>query len=645
MFRFESPEYLYILLVIPILVVYYFWSIYQRRQALKSFGDLELLSTLMPQVSKYRPSIKYWMMTVVLALVSLLLARPQFGAKLEKVKKHGVEVVIALDISNSMLAQDIAPSRLMKAKRLISKLVENLHDDKVGLIVFAGEAYTQLPITSDFVSAKMFLETIDPTMIERQGTALGKAIQLASRSFTPQEGVSRAIVLITDGENHESGAEQAAKQAADLGIKLEILGIGSRDGAPIPMEDGSGDFRKDKDGKVVVTKLNEKMCQDLAKAGQGLYLHVDNSNAAQKRLLKEIDGLAKTDIESKTFTAYNEQFPYIAWIILVLLVVELLILEKRNRRFANIHLFRSHLSTKKSSTIKMILALIAFGGMSTMISPLYAQNMPQVRSVNNLPNKQSPQQQVHFEVQVKGPDQSEQPFNKKTDREVRRLLRKGNHYLKDSLMTEAQTCFMKAVDKDPKNGVAKYNLNQALMLGGVQQLKNSVDVQQQAAGGKMLREQHAMNYHNMGVMSMAAKNYKQAVECFKQSLRDNPKDEETRYNLALAQKLLKDQQQQQKKQDKNKDKDKQNKDKKKDDKKDQKKQDKKKDDPKKQKQNQNKDKKEKQQQQQQQGQKPKMSKQNAEQMLQSAMRDEKRIQDKVKKRKAAVSGRPLGKDW
>lgn len=643
MFRFESPEYLYILLVIPILVVYYFWSIYQRRQALKSFGDLELLSTLMPQVSKYRPSIKYWMMTVVLALVSLLLARPQFGAKLEKVKKHGVEVVIALDISNSMLAQDIAPSRLMKAKRLISKLVENLHDDKVGLIVFAGEAYTQLPITSDFVSAKMFLETIDPTMIERQGTALGKAIQLASRSFTPQEGVSRAIVLITDGENHESGAEQAAKQAADLGIKLEILGIGSRDGAPIPMEDGSGDFRKDKDGKVVVTKLNEKMCQDLAKAGQGLYLHVDNSNAAQKRLLKEIDGLAKTDIESKTFTAYNEQFPYIAWIILVLLVVELMILEKRNRRFANIHLFRSHLSTKKSSTIKMILALIAFGGMSTMISPLYAQNMPQVRSGNNLPNKQSPQQQVHFEVQVKGPDQSEQAFNKKTDREVRRLLRKGNHYLKDSLMTEAQTCFMKAVDKDPKNGVAKYNLNQALMLGGVQQLKNSVDAQQKAAGDKMLREQHAMNYHNMGVMSMAAKNYKQAVECFKQSLRDNPKDEETRYNLALAQKLLKDQQQQQKKQDKNKDKDKQNKDKKKDDKKDQNKQDQKKDDPKKQ--NQNKDKQDKQQQQQQQGQKPKMSKQNAEQMLQSAMRDEKRIQDKVKKRKAAVSGRPLGKDW
>lgn len=642
MFRFESPEYIYLLLLVPVLIGYYFWSRYQRRQALKRFGDAHLLATLMPQVSKYRPGVKYWLMTGIFALSCLLLARPQFGAKLEKVKKHGVEVVIALDISNSMLAQDIAPSRLMKAKRLISKIVENLHDDKVGLIVFAGEAYTQLPITSDFVSAKMFLETIDPSMIERQGTALGKAIQLAARSFTPQEGVSRAIVLITDGENHESGAEQAAKQAAELGIKLEILGIGSRDGAPIPMNDGSGDFRKDQDGKVVVTKLNEQMCQDLAKAGQGLYLHVDNSNAAQKRLLKEIDGLAKTDIESKTFTAYNEQFPYIAWIILILLVIELLILEKRNRRFAKIHLFKP-----RGNSAKAIIALVAVGGLSLLSSPLSAQNMQQGQPMGRGQQQmQNPQQQVQFEIKVKGPDESEHPFDKKTDREVRRLLIKGNRYLKDSLMTEAQTYYMKAADKDPKSGVAKYNLNQALMAGGVQQLKNSVDAQQQAADSKMLREQHAMNYHNMGVMSMAAKNYKQAVECFKQSLRDNSTDEETRYNLALAQKLLKDQQEQQQKQDKDKkNQDQQNKDQQKDDQKDQNKkdQDKKKDD--KQKQNQKKDQQEKKQQQQQQGQKPKMSKQNAEQMLQSAMRDEKRIQDKVKKRKAAVSGRPLGKDW
>ncbi len=642
MFRFESPEYIYLLLLVPVLIGYYFWSRYQRRQALKRFGDSHLLATLMPQVSKYRPGVKYWLMTSIFALSCLLLARPQFGAKLEKVKKHGVEVVIALDISNSMLAQDIAPSRLMKAKRLISKIVENLHDDKVGLIVFAGEAYTQLPITSDFVSAKMFLETIDPSMIERQGTALGKAIQLAARSFTPQEGVSRAIVLITDGENHESGAEQAAKQAAELGIKLEILGIGSRDGAPIPMNDGSGDFRKDQDGKVVVTKLNEQMCQDLAKAGQGLYLHVDNSNAAQKRLLKEIDGLAKTDIESKTFTAYNEQFPYIAWIILILLVIELLILEKRNRRFAKIHLFKP-----RGNSAKVIVALVAVGGLSLLSSSLSAQNMQQGQPIGRGQQQmQNPQKLVQFEIKVKGPDKSDNPFDKKTDREVRRLLIKGNRYLKDSLMTEAQTYYMKAADKDPKSGVAKYNLNQALMAGGVQQLKNSVDAQQQAADSRMLREQHAMNYHNMGVMSMAAKNYKQAVECFKQSLRDNSADEETRYNLALAQKLLKDQQEQQQKQDKDKkNQDQKNKDQQKDDQKDQNKkdQDKKKDD--KQKQNQKKDQQEKKQQQQQQGQKPKMSKQNAEQMLQSAMRDEKRIQDKVKKRKAAVSGRSLGKDW
>ena len=206
MFRFGEPTYLYLLLLLPFLAAFYLYSNYKRRKNIRRFGDPTLLAQLMPDVSKYRPDVKFWIIFVAIGLFSVLLARPQFGSKLETVKRKGVEVIIALDISNSMLAQDVQPSRLEKAKRLISRLVDELDNDKVGMIVFAGDAFTQLPITSDYISAKMFLESISPSLISKQGTAIGEAINLAARSFTPQEGVGRAIIVITDGENHEGGA-------------------------------------------------------------------------------------------------------------------------------------------------------------------------------------------------------------------------------------------------------------------------------------------------------------------------------------------------------------------------------------------------------------------------------------------------------
>ena len=230
------------------------------------------MAQLMPDVSKYRPDVKFWMVFVAIGLFSVLLARPQFGSKLETVKRQGVEVMIALDISNSMLAQDVQPSRLQKAKRLVAQLVDKMENDKVGMIVFAGDAFTQLPITSDYISAKMFLESIDPSLISKQGTAIGAAINLASRSFTPQEGVGRAVIVITDGENHEGGAVEAAQEAAEKGMQVFVLGVGSPDGSPIPAEDGSNNFRRDKDGNVIVTRLNEQMCQEIAKAGNGMYI-------------------------------------------------------------------------------------------------------------------------------------------------------------------------------------------------------------------------------------------------------------------------------------------------------------------------------------------------------------------------------------
>ena len=340
MFRFANPDFLYLFFLLPVLVAVFLYYNHRRRQNIRKYGDPALLQELMPTVSKYRPDVKFWLTFAALALTIFMLARPQFGSKMETVKRSGVEAVIALDISNSMLAEDVTPSRLEKAKKLISRLVDTFNNDKVGMIVFAGEAFTQLPITSDYVSAKMFLESINPSLITTQGTDIGAAIRLAMKSFTPNDGVGRAIVVITDGENHEGGAIEAAKEAAEKNMQVFILGIGSPDGSPIPEERGSNHFRKDKDGNVIVTRLNEQMCQEIAKAGNGVYIRVDNSNSAEKILNEEISKLAKTDVESQVFTDFDEQFQALAWLVLILLVVEMLILERKNPLFKNIRLFK-----------------------------------------------------------------------------------------------------------------------------------------------------------------------------------------------------------------------------------------------------------------------------------------------------------------
>ena len=340
MFKFANPEYLYLLALVPVLVALHVFSNIRRRRKLTEYGDQELLSQLMPDASASRPNIKFWLLFAAYTLSCFLLARPQFGSKQETVTRKGIETVIALDISNSMLADDVAPNRLEKSKRIISNLVDQFKDDKIGLIVFAGDAFVQLPITSDFISAKVFLNTISPALITRQGTDIKTAIELATRSFTPNEGVGKAIIVITDGENHEGGAEEAAKAAAEKGYMVYVMGVGLPSGSPIPGE-RSGEFRKDREGNVVITRLNEEMCRKIAAAGGGAYFYVDNSNAAEKALQKEIDKLAKADVETTVYTEYDEQFAIIAWMILVILLFEIFICESRNPRLRNFSLFKT----------------------------------------------------------------------------------------------------------------------------------------------------------------------------------------------------------------------------------------------------------------------------------------------------------------
>lgn len=339
MFRFGEPLYLYLLLLIPLLVVGHYLTNYLRIKRLKRYGDMELLKALMPDVSKYRPEVKFWLMAGALALLIVTLARLQFGTKVDTRKRQGIEAIIAMDISNSMLAQDVTPSRLDKAKMLVSSIVDQMTDDKIGLIVYAGEAYTQLPITSDYVSAKMFLETISPSLITTQGTDIKQAIDLAMKSFTPNQDVSKAIFVITDGEDNEGGAVEMAREAAKHGIKVYVLGIGLPEGAPIPMPGASG-YMLDQSGNTVISKLNEQMCREIAEAGQGAYIYVDNSSSAQTALSGYVDKLAKKEMESVIYSEYDEQFQAVALLALVLLVMEILIMSRKNPLFKGIKLFR-----------------------------------------------------------------------------------------------------------------------------------------------------------------------------------------------------------------------------------------------------------------------------------------------------------------
>jgi len=340
MFRFSNPEYLYLLILIPAFVLGYLWLGIKRKKALKEFGDPKLLSELMPDVSPYRPLVKFYTILFALFLLILVLAQPQFGSKVETMKRKGIELMICMDVSNSMNAQDIEPSRLERAKQAVAHMVDQLENDKMGIIVFAGQAYTQLPITTDYPSAKMFLNTISTDMVPTQGTAIGAAIDRAMSSFSAQENVNRAIIVITDGENHEDNAVEAAKRAAEKGIKVYTVGMGLPDGAPIPLTPGNNtDFLKDKDGNVVISKLDEKSLQEIAMTASGNYIPANNIRNGMDALIKELSQLEKSELEAKVYTDFDDQFPFISGIVLFLLLAEATILERRNRFLSQYKLF------------------------------------------------------------------------------------------------------------------------------------------------------------------------------------------------------------------------------------------------------------------------------------------------------------------
>jgi Mg-chelatase subunit ChlD len=338
MFQFAHPEFLYALLILPVILLVFFFFIRRKKNSLKKFGDLTIIGQLMPNASTKKYHLKFWILFIAVALLIFMIARPQMGTKLETVKKHGVEVMICLDVSNSMMSDDIKPSRLDRAKMILSRLIDDLDDDKIGLIVFAGDAYVQLPITPDFISAKFFLSSINTSMVPIQGTQIGKAIDLATRSFSSNKDIGKTIIIITDGEGHEDNATGAAKAAEDKGITVNVVGIGSAQGGTIPMQNRR-DYLRDSERNVVVTKLNEAMCQEIAIAGKGVYIHADNTSSTVRTIQQELDKLSKSEIETKSYSNYNELFPIIAWVLIILLIVEVLILNRKSKLFSKFKLF------------------------------------------------------------------------------------------------------------------------------------------------------------------------------------------------------------------------------------------------------------------------------------------------------------------
>ena len=567
MFRFESPQYLYLLLVLVALAAIHYYIIYKKKRQVKRFGDPELTRQLFLGVSRWRPEVKFWITMLALASFIVALARPQFGTRLDTRERTGIEAIIALDVSNSMLAEDVKPNRLEKAKMMVSNMVDGMRDDKIGLIVFAGQAFVQLPITSDYVSAKMFLETISPSMMSVQGTDIAEAINLSMRSFTQQEDVSRAIFVITDGEDNEARGVEAAKQAASKGVRVYVLGIGNPGGAPIPIP-GTGQYIIDDEGNTVVSRLSEEMCREIATAGNGSYIYVDNSSSAQKKLSEQVDRLAKAKMESQIYSEYDEQFQGFVLIGILLLLLDVFLLERESK--------------------------------STWLSNLFRRGRPAAALFLLI-----------FSISAMA----------QTDRDY---IRRGNRLMRDSVYDKAQVEYQKAIEQDNTNPISHFNLGNALLYQN--KAEDAMKEYETAARLEKDKTRLAQIYHNMGVVLQSAKQFDKAVACYRNSLRNDPTNDETRYNYALSLFQLKKNQGGQDNQD-------------------QQKGDKGQDEKKEQEQQQQKQEQDKKDEQQQQPQPEQMSRENAEQMLNAAMQDEKATQEKIQKAQQKRQQKQLQKQW
>ena len=567
MIYLAQPLYLLLILLIPLMFIAYWLMRRWRKRRIARFGDPDLVSSLAPLVPRRKGWLKLTLLSLALLFFAIGMARPQLGAILKEKQVKGAEIMVVLDVSNSMLAEDYSPNRLERAKLAISKLVDELQGDRIGLIIFAGESFVQLPVTSDYVSAKIFLNSITTESVPVQGTAMGDAIRTAIKSFTSESENSRAIILITDGENHEDDPVSAAKDAVDMGARVFCIGVGSPEGKPIPVD---GELLKDKDGNIVVTRLDEATLKEVASAGKGLYVRAGNTEFGLNPVIDEIRSLEEKDFQSVVFEEYDEQYMYFFAIALIFMLIEFMISDTRNRR---------SLFGRGKGMVAVLILMLA--------SPV----MLQAQS-----------------------DRSE--------------VRAGNREFKKGEFREAELDYKRALEEDSTSVTAKYNLGNALY-----KTESYSEAELYLKGlGDSLKSVSASKasdcFHNSGNLALKQKKYQEAVDAYKESLRLEPDNFETKSNLAYAQKMLKEQQQQQQQQQNQQDnqnqQDQNQQQNQNQDQQDNRDQDNQQD------QNRNQDQQDNQNQQNQ----PQITPQAAQQMLQAIEDKEKQTQDKVKKVKA-----------
>lgn len=533
MLRFENEYMLYGLLLIPFFVILYFYIQFKQKKALKSIGDIHLIKGLMPDVSQGMKLVKFILLCLAYACLVLAIANPQIGSKVEKGKRKGIDIMFCLDVSNSMLARDLPPNRLDAAKSSLLSFIDKLKGDRIGLVVFAGKSFVQLPITSDYAAAKTFISNVSTRSVSEQGTDIASALDKAAASMLPsmqglqaklsEKKTNKVIVLISDGEDHSNEALDMSRTLTQNGIKVYTIGIGSRMGEPIPERTSGGkiQYKKDKEGNTVITRLNEKILQDIALAGNGTYVYAANANLGFDVLFKELDKIEKTELEEVVFTAYSNKYYIPLWIALVLLLIEVCLYNKKLIRL-------SHFSWLNVNKLGLLLIpLFAFHSLSAQTR----EDLKNLRHGNTYYNQGEKYDKQAAELQKKGGE-----VNNRNSLEKKQEAQK--------MYENASTYYLKSNESNKDYYKSLFNLGTSLYKQG--KYEDAAENFDRVANMNTLsKNDKAKAYHNLGNSLLKQKKYKESIDAYKNALKANPSDMNTKYNLEYAKRMMAAQMQQQ----------------------------------------------------------------------------------------------------
>jgi Ca-activated chloride channel family protein len=545
MFRFEYEYVLYALIIIPVLIGLYSYLQYHRRKKMESFGDSELTRRLSAEDVPAMHHLKFSLFLLGLICLIFALANPQVGSSLEKGTRKGVDIMICMDISNSMLAEDIQPNRLEASKMALSRFIDKLQGDRIGLVVFAGKAFVQLPITSDYAAAKMFINIVKPSLISEQGTNIADALDLATVSMLPEDGkiqqkqlsdlTSKVILVVSDGEDHNDESIEMAQEVHKLGITIHTIGIGNTLGEPIPLRDkyGNPTFKKDRDGNTVMTRLNEEVLQDIAHAGGGTYVHASNANMGFETILNKINAMNKTDIQEVTFTRYDSKFQIPLILSLLFFLIEALLFTTPSKLK---QLLQKMQSQVKGKTALVILALMV------VIPAAQAQTKAELSAIRKGNEQFKTAEQFRkdaMDLMAKGGEVNKRNADEK--------MKKASEQYQ-----QAEINYRKAMETTHNYDKANYNLGNSLYRQ--ERYEEAGKAYESVANNKSssndLRERA---YHNMGNSLLKQEKYKESIDAYKNALKLNPKDMDSKYNLEYARKKMMQQMQQQQQNQQNQD--------------------------------------------------------------------------------------------